>query len=291
LVITIISVVILLLFGGFVIGNVILPTVIDLFKGGETVYDEGVAAEYTSQKYETVFSDDDEPEKNILIVSVLDRRNNPVGRYTRIGKELTPDIQNYLATGDKEKRIKGLESLSNRYVNEVEVINSLKLGIGDYSNGLGDSGDTVLSRIINETALELSAQDEDELDRALKNFARKTGISIAFVYVYEDQVFSRQVDPWDIVGSIVCIAVIVAAAIFIVKRGAGRNCAVRVKSPVDSTEDAPVNIRSNEYTVKGYTVKASEDNSSKNTVRDKKRNNAKDDRYRRGYDKSRYKKK
>jgi hypothetical protein len=214
-----------------------------------------------------------------------------VGRYTRIGKELTPDIQNYLATGDKEKRIKGLESLSNRYVNEVEVINSLKLGIGDYSNGLGDSGDTVLSRIINETELKLSAQDEDELDRALKNFARKTGISIAFVYVYEDQVFSRQVDPWDIVGSIVCIAVIVAAAIFIVKRGAGRNCAVRVKSPVDSTEDAPVNIRSNEYTVKGYTVKASEDNSSKNTVRDKKRNNAKDDRYRRGYDKSRYKKK
>ena len=96
-------------------------------------------------------------------------------------------------------------------------------------------------------------------------------------------------DIGDIAASIGCLAAI-AVGVWIVIRMVKRY-ALSVKKGEDhvvSAEGTPNNLRSNEYSVGVGDVREKRTSTEKEI---KGRTNKKDDRYRRGYDKSRYKKK
>ena len=146
-----------------------------------------------------------------------------------------------------------------------------------------------LSKIINETEHKLSAEREKSLGGAIKNFAEKTGISVACVYVYDSAVYPRQMNYGRFAASVGCLAAL-AVGIFVVIAMVKRLSPSEKEGEefVVAEEDKLPNMQSNEYSVGDADAKAKRTSTEREI---KNRNKKKDDRYRRGYDKSRYKKK
>ena len=283
-------VIIILFFGVIACKLLIVPTALDVLQGGDVVRDDAAAIEYTSEKYSEVFSGSESPEKNVLVVCVLDESNDRlITRYSYIGNGFNPDTRHYLSNGDSSKSIKGLNSLAHTYESLPAVLRDLKKNIKEYHRGSGDMGDVSYSKIINETSLKISDKGEQEIEDSITDFALATGISVTCVYAYDRVVYPHQIDIVDVAASVGCIAALAVGVwivILMVKR-----LAPSVKEGegyVIPEEDAPLNMQSNEYSV-GVGDVRDKRMSTEKEIKD--RTNKKDDRYRRGYDKSRYKKK
>lgn len=271
-------IIVLLFFGVFAVKNIIFPTLSVVAEGGELVYDEGAITEFASKKYGEIFSEAEKPDRNILLVVVKDNKGEIFCCYPLIGKGFTDDARHFFAEGDKANRVGGLRYIEGKDGDIADTLGRMEIFTHNYHKGSGDADDMARSRIINET--DFAVEQEQKNDRGLKNFAFRTGIGICCLYANADDVFERRVSLSDILITLGCVAVfVIILAVLLVR--------IKRMKPSEKKGEDFVVAETSEASGDGDSAWRRERNARKDFGRYKK----KDDRYRRGYDKSRYKKK
>ena len=195
----------------FVLLMILLTTAASVFNpnrdpNSNIIYNETEFQEYAYKKYDEIFGGMDNYEENILLIYSIYEGNNGAEAFPLVGDDVPSKI-NKMMTGQAITK-----HLSDYYANQFAK--GVAMSIEDLTEQINQTEkqiDTSYSKVYNNSELSFN---ENTINKALVEFAEKTGYNIVVVVEDGKDIFKTQMDLTQIVG--VIFIVILGIMIFMI---------------------------------------------------------------------------
>ncbi len=196
----------------------------DIASGGSVTYKEEVMQDYADSQYAQIFSGSSAYEDNLLLVVLVDEDYYTFQYIAWLGDHIAGDIHMMFGNNQTELGRAMSTYIGTNY--KYSLDSNLALTVEHMQKRIEAKGlessfrcteahTGVESRMYNNTSLSLTASTVDD---ALKAFTESTGIPIAIVIEYSENVFGRQIALRSIMTALVAVVLIIVAVVMFVKR-------------------------------------------------------------------------
>ncbi len=196
----------------------------DIASGGSVTYREERMQDYADEQYAQVFAGSRAYEDNILLVMLVDEEYYEYQFIAWVGDHVDDNINLLFGNNSSELGRVLNSNIGTNY--KYSLDKNMAIAVGqmeqrieamalDSSFNCEETRTEAESRMYNYTQLSLTAST---VDTALASFTDSTGIPIAIVVEYSENVFGRQIAAQSIITMLIAVALIVVAVVMIVKR-------------------------------------------------------------------------
>lgn len=229
---TILATVFLLIMAGIILVNLVGTSFGNLLSGGALRYDEATFQAYADKQYAAEFPSQAEYEDNLLLVFLTNDDANEYYAIAWVGDNVRSDIR--MMFGGEGST---LQQAMENYINESYYAYSLDSNLADVMRVMTDkaspqsggsdaspNGESAAkkSHLTNRSGLSIT---EETVNRALRDFAKKTGVPTVIVIDRMENVFNRSLSSGDVIVLLLAAGMIVLAIFLIVRAVKNRKAA------------------------------------------------------------------
>ena len=250
-------------FGGFaaliifilIFGRVFLSFFLDsvgsIMNGGSVQYDEQEMQRYGLEQYALAFSEAEEYEENILIAFLVNEERDGYYVYACVGDYLDLEVREMF--GDEYTRFGAvtLSTVNSEYYefslssNLADVMTKMAKEIEHVGGTMSvEPIDIEMSRVANDSSL---AINEETVNRALKDFAERTGIGAVIVIEDMEELFGKSFDFGDVIVILMMVGLIVLGIVLIVNAVKSKKGGSKSGGSGESKNDEPKDRYNRDY--------------------------------------------
>lgn len=222
----------LLIMAGIILVNLVGTSFGNLLSGGALRYDEAAFQAYADKQYAAEFPSQAEYEDNLLLVFLTNDDANEYYAIAWVGDNVNSEIR--MMFGGEGS---ALQQTMENYINESYYAYSLDSNLADVMRVMTDkaspqsggsdaapNGESAAkkSHVTNRSGLSVT---EETVNRALRDFAKKTGVPTVIVIDRMENVFNRSLSSGDVIVLLLAVGMIVLAVFLIVRAVKNRKAA------------------------------------------------------------------
>ena len=214
-------------------------------------HDEQEMQRYGLEQYSLAFSEAEEYEENILIAFLVNEERDDYYVYACVGDYLDLEVREMF--GDEYTRFGAvtLSTVNSEYYefslssNLADVMTKMAKEIEHVGGTMSvEPIDIEMSRVANDSSL---AINEETVNRALKDFAERTGIGAVIVIEDMEELFGKSFDFGDVVVILMMVGLIVLGIVLIVNAVKSKKGGSKSGGSGESKNDEPKDRYNRDY--------------------------------------------